>query len=271
MSYPLHAALRPYPALARRSPARSQAAIELMEASLPALVIALVVTVVAAGVQSTVGIGFAVISVPLLGLLDSDLVPVPQLLVTLPLALAMVWRERYAIDLSGVGWIIVGRVPGLIIGLVLLKILSDRALDLLIGLIVLGAVFVLSTGASLKRNPVTQVTAGTVAGVTGLVASIGGPPLALLYRDARGAMLRASLAAVFTIGITLSIAGRWATNEIDGTDVAVALLLIPALVVGFFLGSRYRARIEGRPLRTAIFAISAAAAIGLIVKSFVRI
>lgn len=242
-----------------------------MEASLPALVIALVVTVVAAGVQSTVGIGFAVISVPLLGLLDSDLVPVPQLLVTLPLALAMVWRERYAIDLSGVGWIIVGRVPGLIIGLVLLKILSDRALDLLIGLIVLGAVFVLSTGASLKRNPVTQVTAGTVAGVTGLVASIGGPPLALLYRDARGAMLRASLAAVFTIGITLSIAGRWATNEIDGTDVAVALLLIPALVVGFFLGSRYRARIEGRPLRTAIFAISAAAAIGLIVKSLVRI
>lgn len=217
------------------------------------------------------GIGFAVISVPLLGLLDSDLAPVPQLLVTLPLALAMVGRERYAIDLSGVGWIIVGRIPGLIIGLVLLKIVSDRALDLVIGLIVLGAVLILSTGASLKRNPVTQVTTGTVSGVTGLVASIGGPPLALLYRDAKGAMLRSSLAAVYTIGVTLSIAGRWATNEIDRSDVAVALLLFPALVVGFFLGSRYLARIEGRPLRIAILVISALAAIGLIVKSLVRI
>lgn len=217
------------------------------------------------------GIGFAVISVPLLGLLDSDLAPVPQLLVTLPLALAMVGRERYAIDLSGVGWIIVGRIPGLIIGLVLLKIVSDRALDLVIGLIVLGAVLILSTGASLKRNPVTQVTTGTVSGVTGLVASIGGPPLALLYRDAKGAMLRSSLAAVYTIGVTLSIAGRWATNEIDRSDVAVALLLFPALVVGFFLGSRYLARIEGRPLRIAILVISALAAIGLIVKALVRI
>lgn len=217
------------------------------------------------------GIGFAVISVPLLGLLDSDLAPVPQLLVTLPLTLAMVGRERYAIDLSGVGWIIVGRIPGLIIGLVLLKIVSDRALDLVIGLIVLGAVLILSTGASLKRNPVTQVTTGTVSGVTGLVASIGGPPLALLYRDAKGAMLRSSLAAVFTIGITLSIAGRWVTDEIDRSDVAVALLLFPALVVGFFLGSRYRTRLEGRPLRIAILVISALAAIGLIVKSLVRV
>jgi uncharacterized membrane protein YfcA len=242
-----------------------------LEASLPALAIALAVTVLAAGVQSTVGIGFAVISVPLLGLLDSDLAPVPQLLVTLPLTLAMVGRERYAIDLSGVGWIIVGRIPGLIIGLVLLKIVSDRALDLVIGLIVLGAVLILSTGASLKRNPVTQVTTGTVSGVTGLVASIGGPPLALLYRDAKGAMLRSSLAAVFTIGITLSIAGRWVTDEIDRSDVAVALLLFPALVVGFFLGSRYRTRLEGRPLRIAILVISALAAIGLIVKSLVRV
>lgn len=242
-----------------------------MEASLLALAIALAVTVLAAGVQSTVGIGFAVISVPLLGLLDSDLAPVPQLLVTLPLTLAMVWRERYAIDLSGVGWIIVGRIPGLIIGLVLLKIVSDRALELLIGVIVLGAVVILSTGASLKRSPVTQVTAGTAAGVTGLVASIGGPPLALLYRDAKGAILRSSLAAVYTIGITLSIAGRWATNEIDRSDVAVALLLFPALVVGYLLGSRYLARIEGRPLRIAILVISALAAIGLIVKALVRI
>lgn len=242
-----------------------------MEASLPALVIALVVTVFAAGVQSTVGIGFAVISVPLLGLLDSDLVPVPQLLVTLPLTMAMVWRERHAVDLSGVGWILAGRVPGLIIGLVLLKAVDDNALDLVIGVIVLGAVLILGTGASIKRNPVTQVTTGIASGVTGLVASIGGPPLALLYRDAKGAVLRASLAAVFTIGIAMSITGRWATDEIDGTDVAVAVLLLPALVVGFFLGSRYRERLEGRPLRIAILVISALAAVGLIVKSLVRL
>lgn len=242
-----------------------------MEASLPALVIALVVTMVAAAVQSTVGIGFAVISVPILGLLDSDLAPVPQLLVTLPLTWAMIWRERYDVDLSGVGWILLGRLPGLIIGIALLKSFSERALDFVIGVIVLGAILVLSTGLSLGRTRITQVGAGTVSGVTGLVASIGGPPLALLYRDAKGAVLRASLAAVFTIGITMSIAGRAATGEVDETDVKVALVLFPAMVVGFFLGSRYRTRLEGRPLRIAILVISAAAAVGLIIKALVRL
>ena len=60
--------------------------------SLVDLTLALVITAIAAMLQGSVGLGFAMVSVPLLSLIDPRLAPVPQLLVSLPLALAMAWR-----------------------------------------------------------------------------------------------------------------------------------------------------------------------------------
>ena len=73
------------------------------------LVLAFLITIAAGLVQGTIGFGLAVVSVPVLSLLDRDLAPVPQLLIALPLALAMVWREWRHLDLSGVGWVLAGR------------------------------------------------------------------------------------------------------------------------------------------------------------------
>jgi uncharacterized membrane protein YfcA len=66
-----------------------------------ALILAFVITAIAATLQGSVGLGFAMVSVPLLTLIDPRLAPVPQLLVALPLSLAIAWRERRSIDLHG--------------------------------------------------------------------------------------------------------------------------------------------------------------------------
>ena len=68
-----------------------------------ALILALAVTFVAASIQGVVGIGFALVSVPILALIDPSLAPVPQLLITMPLTITMAWRERRHIDASGIG------------------------------------------------------------------------------------------------------------------------------------------------------------------------
>lgn len=232
-----------------------------------ALVLAFVVTVIAATLQGTVGFGLSVISVPVLSLLDTDLAPVPQLLITLPLAVVMVRREWRHIDLHGVGWILAGRLPGALIGILLLKALSDAQVELLIGAIVLAAVIAIGSGVTVKRTPVTKFTAGTVAGTTGLVASIGGPPLALLYRDATGGTLRSSLNAVFTIGIAVNIAVRTAGNEITFDDLQIAFVLVPAVFIGFLLSRNLHGHVEGTRLRKSIIAVSALAAVGVVVKA----
>ena len=230
---------------------------------------ALLVTFVATVIQGTVGVGFAVLAVPALSLIDSDLAPVPQLIVAVPIALAMAWRERSAMDLSGVGWIIAGRVPGALLGVLLLAIATNRTLDLLVAGAVLLGVVIIAAGISIERNPATQFTAGVLSGTTGLVASIGGPPIALLYSKDRGSVVRASLAGVFMIGISISIITRVLAGEITWQDVRVGIVLLPAMALGLVLAPRLHRWAEGPMLRVLILTLSAMAALGLVVRALV--
>ena len=233
----------------------------------PVLVLALAVTVAAGLVQGTIGFGLSVVSVPVLSLLDRDLAPVPQLLITLALALAIVWREWRHLDLSGVGWVLVGRLPGAALGVVLLKTFADTALEALVAALVLIGVAIVGSGVVIRLTPFTKITAGVASGTMGLVASIGGPPLALLYRDVKGGTMRSSLNAIFAIGIMFSIAVRGAIGEISNTDIKIALVLLPAALAGLWLSRFFTDRIEGAALKKAVLLVSALAAAGLLVST----
>ena len=232
------------------------------------LAIALVVTVLGAIVQGTIGVGFGILSVPILSLVNPILAPVPQLLLAMPLAVSMTWRERSHIDGKGVGWLLAGRVPGAILGLWILGLAAQRSIDIGIAISVIIAVLILGTGISVRRNPTTEFGTGIVAGVMGMVASMGGPPAALLFKDSHGAMVRASLALFFSGGLTVTVIFRAATGRITGDDLLLALLMLPALVTGYVISSRLRHRFDGHAIRPAILSVSMLAAIGLLVRAF---
>lgn len=231
------------------------------------LSIALAVTAVAAAMQGTIGFGFALVCVPVLSLLDPALAPVPQLLLVLPLSLTVAWRDRKAADLRAVPWVTAGRLPGAVFGLMLLAAFDERTLGIAIALMVLGSVGIVSTGVAVPRNPFTSFTAGILSGIAGLVASIGGPPLALLYRSAQGATVRASLGVVFAIGVTVSITARAIAGELLLDDLVVAGLLLPALAIGLRVGRGLTPYVDGPRLRMAILVVSAAAAVALLVQN----
>ena len=94
--------------------------------------LAMLTTASAAAVQGTVGLGFALISVPLLALLHPDLAPEPQLFIMLPIGISMALRERDAMDLTGVGWLLTGRIPGALIGVFLLGIATATEAGLMV-------------------------------------------------------------------------------------------------------------------------------------------
>jgi len=235
--------------------------------SLFAWVLALIITVGAAGVQGTVGLGFAMVSVPLLSLIHPSLAPVPQLLVAFPLTITMAWRERHAIDLHGFWWIIGGRIPGAFVGVALLAVASQRSLDITIALIVLGAVAVIARGIHIKRTPGSKLTAGIASGATGVIASIGGPPIALVYTADDSNTIRSTLAAVFTFGIVTSTVFRYASGNITWTDVRVAAVLFPAVVVGYVVSLFLKERVSRGSVRMAILIVSTAAAVALLARS----
>lgn len=207
------------------------------------------------------------LAVPLLSLIHPSLAPAPQLLVALPLTVTMAWRERAAIDLQGFWWIIGGRIPGAVLGVALLAVASQRSLDILIALIVLGAVAAIARGLHIQRRRSTKLAAGVTSGTTGVVASIGGPPVAMLYSSDDSDTIRSTLAAVFTIGLTTSIVFRYASGNISMGDLHVALVLLPAAAIGYLISLVLKDRVPKKRVRAAILIVSGLGAVALLVRS----
>lgn len=231
------------------------------------LALAFLLTLLGAWVQGTLGLGFAIVTVPLLGLLDPRLVPVPQMLVVVQLTALMAHRERHAIELRGMLWVTLGRLPGAAIGIALVKLGDQRTLDVAIGGSVILAAAILGSGWRLQRNPITEGLAGVTSGVTGMVSAIGGPPVALLYRNDRAPSVRANLAGIFLVGVSVTLATRALAQEIGRLDVELGLFLLPALLLGLAASHRTRAWVEGPRLTRGVLALSTLAGVALILRS----
>ncbi len=234
--------------------------------SLLDMVLAWIVTFGAAALQGSIGFGFAVLSVPLLTLVDPTLTPIPQIFLALPMAVAALWRERGRLDVTGIGWIVVGRVPGAFLGAWILVRIDERLLSAIIAAVVLGAVVAIARGYTIRLDRRNRIIAGLVSGFTGTTAAIGGPPLALLYRDAEGGVIRSSLGAIFTIGIAINLTLLGVTGAITVHDVVVALALAPPMAAGFAVSGRLLHRVEGRAVRVGILVVSSLAAVALLAK-----
>ncbi|HEU5072915.1 MAG TPA: sulfite exporter TauE/SafE family protein [Polyangiaceae bacterium] len=229
-----------------------------------AWLMACAVTLIAALLQGTVGFGYAVLAVPALSLVDPRLAPVPQILTALPLSVWAFAREWRAVDWRGAVWVLSGRVPGALLGALLLMASTQRSLDILIGASVLAAVALLSTELRLKRSPWVDFAAGTFGSVSGYVSGISGPPIALLFRDASGPALRATLGLIFTVGIVITLGLRASTGHVSVQDGWVAAVLLVPMLLGMWLSRRLHGLIEGRILRRALLLTSALAAFGLL-------
>jgi len=230
------------------------------------LIIAIVVIAIAALVQGVVGIGFNVVAVPILLLVNPLLAPVPSLLLAVPLTIWQLLRERGEIDWSGVGWILLGRLPGGLIGLGLLLVLSSRVLDIAIAVIVLLAVVIIGSGVAVHRTRTAGFGTGVVSGITGIVGAIGGPPVGILYRDTPGPLMRSTVAVVFSVGLLMSIGLRAVGGKVAATDLEIAILLLPAMVIGFAASNRLKDRFKGPGIRRGILFISTLAAATLLLQ-----
>ena len=231
------------------------------------LLVFVAISVVAAAVQGAFGFGFAIVSVPILVLLDERLAPVPQIIAALPLTLAIWWREREGAELRAVALMTVARIPGTYIGFLMLTWISPRALDLIIGGMVLLAVVALSGGTVIRRTTLSETLAGLLSGLAAYLSAIGGPPIALLYKDAKGRVARASLSLVFLIGTLVTFFGRALGGQVTELDLWLGAMTVPSVAVGVWLSRFVKDRIEGVPMRRGILALSSIAALVLFARA----
>jgi uncharacterized membrane protein YfcA len=231
------------------------------------LAIGVGVVVIAAALQGSIGFGLAVLSVPILTVVNPVFTPIPTLILSLFVGIGTLLRERSDLDLEGLGWVITGRVPGAVLGAWVLSIATERALGIVIGVIVLLAVAVLSSGLKVRLSRASRLIAGLISGFSGTSAGIGGPPIALLYGRQAGPVVRSTLGAIFTIGITINLVILTLLGVLTATDIGVALMLTPAMAVGFLISGRLRPHVDGDRVRIGILIVSSLAALSLLVSS----
>lgn len=219
----------------------------------------------AAFVQGAVGIGFALVVAPVMGLVQPELLPVALLILMLPLNLHVAWRERAALDLRGAGWITAGRVAGGVLGVAVLALLSADSLSLLIGGATILAALAALCAPSFDPRPRACVAAGVVTGITETATGVGGPPLALLYQHRPPATLRATIAFCFLVGELVSLALLAASGRLGLEAVQSAVILLPAVLIGSSASRLVHGRIGQRQLRTGVLLFSLVSGVVLIV------
>lgn len=225
-------------------------------------------TAVAAGacIQGAVGFGLGLLAAPMLALIDRELVPGPLLFVAMLLTLLVAHRERGSIDVRGVRWAIVGRLPGTALGALAVAALPERGMTLTFALLVLAAVAMSVSGRVLHPSPRTLFAAGAVSGFMGTASSIGGPPIALVYQRASGSQLRSTLAGYFVIGALISLTGLALFGEFGVHEVAASFVLVPFMLAGFGFSHLASRVLDRGYTRVAVLTLSAASSLVLIVQ-----
>src|SRR5882757_3556654 len=141
--HPSHSICRspitPRSATTRCSPSSRpcRAARERLPVTIADYTVIAVAVLIASCLQASIGFGMGMLAAPVVALVDPSLIPGTMIMLAAVVTLAVTVRERAAVDLSGTGWALAGRVPGTIAGGLLLAVIPERALVLLIASVVL--------------------------------------------------------------------------------------------------------------------------------------
>ncbi|MBC8363897.1 MAG: sulfite exporter TauE/SafE family protein [Actinobacteria bacterium] len=229
--------------------------------------IGIIAYLVGCSVQGAIGFGANLLAVPILALVNPAFVPGPVLLINPILNAILTWRERGHVDGEALGWSLTGRLPGIVIGVVALNLVSEDHLGVLFGVLLLGAVALKVCGLHPRRNRGTLFAAGTTSGFMGTTVGVGGPPVAMVLSDLPGPAFRATLSPYFLIGTSLSVAALAIGGQFGLDDLVIAAWLMPGVIAGAFLSGPLRPRLDNGRTATAVYVLSTVAAVALLVRS----
>jgi uncharacterized membrane protein YfcA len=111
------------------------------------------------------------------------------------------------------------------------------------------------------------VLAGVLSGVGGTTSGIGGPPIAIVFRNVGGPAIRSTLSIVLVLGAVLSMLSLALVGEVTLPRLAAGAALIPLVMVGYVVAGHLRGRLDSAGVRVFVLVVSAVAGVGLLVDA----
>ena len=196
----------------------------------------------AAFVRGYSGFGFSLLAITALSLrlAPAEIVPsifLMEIAASLHL-LPSIWRE---VHWRAIGVLLIGYTVAVPFGVWLLASMPQAPMKVALGLAVLASTLLLMRGFALKRMPGTAATLAT-GGASGLLNGafgIGGPPVILFFfsSPAGDAIGRASVIAFFLATDAIGLVFLAREGLVTEDSLVRALLFLPALVAGIWLGA----------------------------------
>ena len=218
-------------------------------------------------VQSAVGLGVGLVAAPVTALLEPSLMPGALLMVAALMPCLTLIRDHDDIDWRGLLWSLPARVPGTLVGVWVVTVLTARELGVAIGVVVLLAAAVTWRAVTVPVNRATLSAAGFASGITGTATSIGGPPIAIVYQHRPAREIRTTMAVYFLVGACLSLVALAISGDLTRDQVLAAAELLPFLALGAVLGALARRTFPPHVVRPAVLLVSSASALVLLAKS----
>ncbi len=199
-------------------------------------------------------------------LISPDFIPGPLLFNAVVLTVLLTHRERHSIVFSEIRWAVVGRLVGVVVAAAVVASISTDGLALTLGILVL-----LLVGLSLSRlhfEPTwgSLLVAGTLSGFSGTIASVGAPPMAIVYQNAKGPRIRGTLSAFFVIGSVMSLTALLLVGRLGISEATIALKILPGLLIGFVISRRVAVVLDRGHTRHAVLGLAAAGGALLVLR-----
>jgi uncharacterized protein len=229
---------------------------------------------VATLIRSTFGFGEALVAVPLLAFVLPLTVATPlAVLLSVVVALIVVVQDHESIHVKSAAWLVAATLPGLPVGLLLLRAGHPMGLKAVLGaLLIAFSLFSLIGRVPIHLDSDARgwlLACGFCAGVLGGAFGMNGPALVIYGAMRRWTPqhFRATLQAYFLPASLLGLIGYGAAGIWAHALTRYFLLSLPACVPAVFLGRAFNRRLRGDAFRKYVYAGLACIGLLLLVRS----
>ena len=236
------------------------------------LTFAIFVIFLAAIVRGFSGFGFSLLSITALSLVYAPAEIVPSIFM-LELAASLnllpsIWKD---IHWRSLGPLTLGCLVATPIGVWFLAHIAPAPMQIALSVFVLAATALLWRGYALKSmpGPIASTLAGGASGLANGAFGIGGPPVILFYfASPAGAVAgRASMVAFFLATDVIGLANQYAEGLLTRDTAIRALVYLPPLLAGVWLGARSFKSVDQGLFRKIVLAILTVLALLILAKA----
>jgi len=211
-------------------------------------------------IRTIFGFGDALLAMPTLALLIDvkTATPIVALISTL-IGFIIIYHSWRNIEFASARRLIISSIPGIIIGLFLLKGVNDNLMKILLALVIISFALykLLIKKTHILKTEKTSYFFGFLSGILGGAYNTSGPPI-IIYGTLRQwspTTFRTTIQGYFIVTEILILLGHYSSGFWSREVISISAISIPVVLLGYFLGNIIHNRISVKKFNKYIYGL----------------